>query len=139
MTVITLPWPHADLSPNARAHWRKVAPLKRRAKHDAWWLALEAGVKRMAADRLNVSVTFYPPDNRRRDTDNMLSSSKALLDGIAEACGVDDSRWVLSIARCPAVEGGKVVVKLGGDVPLTDAELRDQIIAQTPTIQGDDT
>ena len=38
-----------------------------------------------------VCIEFYPPDKRKRDIDNMLASSKAGIDGIAQAIGIDDS------------------------------------------------
>ena len=40
-----------------------------------------------------VRITFYPPDARRRDDDNMIGSFRAARDGIADALGVDDRRF----------------------------------------------
>jgi crossover junction endodeoxyribonuclease RusA len=37
-----------------------------------------------------VMFTFYPPDNRRRDIQNMPGMMKAYIDGIADAMGCDD-------------------------------------------------
>jgi crossover junction endodeoxyribonuclease RusA len=34
-----------------------------------------------------------PKDKRHRDYDNLLAASKSMLDGIAHALGVDDSRF----------------------------------------------
>ena len=48
---------------------------------------------------LDLDITFHPPDNRRRDLDNMLASIKSGLDGISDALGVDDSTWTLTIRR----------------------------------------
>ena len=48
---------------------------------------------------LHVSITFHPPSNRRQDLDNMLASIKSGLDGVADAIGVDDSNWTITIAR----------------------------------------
>ena len=39
-------------------------------------------------------IDFYPPDKRKRDDDGLLSSMKAARDGIADALGIDDSRFV---------------------------------------------
>jgi crossover junction endodeoxyribonuclease RusA len=55
---------------------------------------------------LAVHLHFVPPDRRRRDLDNLIASMKAGLDGLADALGVDDSRWKLS-AEAPAA-GGEV-------------------------------
>jgi crossover junction endodeoxyribonuclease RusA len=80
---------------------------------EAYTLACVAGVHRAAPEFPNVKVTFHPPDNRRRDTDNMLASCKASLDGLALAMGVDDADWNLTIARADPVKGGAVVVEIG--------------------------
>jgi crossover junction endodeoxyribonuclease RusA len=66
----------------------------------------------MVAKRLNVALEFVPPDRRARDTDNMLASIKAGLDGLADVLGVDDSKWTLTISRSDSV-GGFVRVTVG--------------------------
>ena len=58
---------------------------------------------------LAVDVEVYPPDNRRRDIDNV---QKALLDALQHG-GVyaDDSQIVrLTITKCEPIVGGKTVV-----------------------------
>jgi len=114
--TVSLPWPSPALSPNARGHWGVKARAVKRYRHDAAALARAAGCRKLACDRLAVAVTFYPPDRRQRDTDNMLASIKSGLDGIADALGVDDSRWELTISRGDPVQGGRVdvVVSAGG-------------------------
>lgn len=97
--VIILPWPHRDLSPNSRCHWSRKARAAKAARHEAGWAALESGARALQADRLDVTLTFTPPSRRRMDTDNMLSSMKPGLDGIAEVVGVDDSKWSISLRR----------------------------------------
>jgi crossover junction endodeoxyribonuclease RusA len=52
-----------------------------------------------------MSITFYPPDRRKRDLDGMLSAIKSGLDGLADAIGCDDSRWRLSLAVAPEIGG----------------------------------
>lgn len=102
MIVIDLPWPPKELHPNARVHWAKKAKVVRRARNDAGWAALSSGVRThdfVGLDSLNVSLLFLPPDNRRRDTDGMISSVKSYLDGIADVVGVDDSKWVFTGIR----------------------------------------
>lgn len=42
-----------------------------------------------AAGKISVSIVFYPPRNTG-DLDNMLSSCKALFDGISDAWGIND-------------------------------------------------
>lgn len=53
----------------------------------------------MAAKRLHLSLTFYPPTRRSYDLDNLLARCKAGLDGLADVVGVDDSRWTLEISK----------------------------------------
>lgn len=108
-----LPWPDKKLSPNARLHWSKVAKVKRKAKTDAFYLVREAGIGRIEADRITVRCSFYPPDARRRDTDNMVASSKACLDGVSMAIGIDDSKWELVLnPRGPIMKNGMIKIEL---------------------------
>lgn len=108
--LIRLPWPPAVLSPNARAHWASKASRAKKYRRDACIAAQAAGCRKIGCEALSVEITFYPPDRRHRDTDNMLASIKAGLDGIADAAGVDDSRWHWGMARGEPVKGGAVLV-----------------------------
>lgn len=98
---IVLPWPDRRLSPNARLHFRVVAAVKAKARKDAAYLtydAMPAGVREVrqcfAGDGpITYQVTFFPPDKRHRDDDNMIASLKAARDGIADALGVSDRRF----------------------------------------------
>lgn len=39
-------------------------------------------------------VDILPPDKRRRDDDNIIASFKSGRDGIADAIGIDDCRFI---------------------------------------------
>ena len=107
-----MPWPCSELSPNARVHWSKKATAAKHYRVLAHLLTRKAlGLVRLKSAR--VVIEFYPPDNRRRDLDNMLASMKPAIDGIAAAIGVDDSKWEISMKKGAAVEGGLVVVEVG--------------------------
>ena len=107
---IVLPWPDKRLSPNARIHRMQRAKLVKEARSAAYYLALEARAKRLSgSDRLALDLTFCPPDKRRRDWDNVIASLKGAFDGIADACGVDDSRWQVSFRWGDPCKGGAVV------------------------------
>jgi len=94
-TEVTLPWMPKELSPNARTHWRKKAPITKAYKKACWALCKEAGMVAPATDgRLHLWLDFYPPDRRARDDDNLIASFKAGRDGIALALGIDDKRFV---------------------------------------------
>jgi crossover junction endodeoxyribonuclease RusA len=120
--IVTLPWPDKRLSPNARVHWRTHAPLKKAARLDACLLTFAAMGSRFIAETrerfkgahpIPVKVTFYPPDKRRRDRDNMQASLKHALDGLADAIAVDDNRFRLSYDFGLPQEPGRVEVTVG--------------------------
>ena len=73
--IVSLPWPDKRLSPNARQHWAAVAKVKKLAREEARLLTRGAIAKHGVAtfegeDRIPVRITFYPPDRRRRDSDD---------------------------------------------------------------------
>lgn len=110
--TLTLPWPAGKgLSPNCRSHWRVKAKAKALLR-EAWsWQAKAQGAAKIDAKRLDVRLTFVPPDRRARDLDNMLASCKAGLDGLADVLGVDDRHWSLALSVAPEV-GGFVRVRV---------------------------
>ena len=110
--TIPLPWPPRSLHPNARVHWAIKARAAAKSRSEAYYLAQAAGARALACAGLDVRLTFCPPDRRVRDLDGVLSSCKAGCDGIADATGVDDSRWSLALAWGPVVRGGAVIVDL---------------------------
>ena len=92
---ITLPFPAAALNPNRRSgrSWQATAAEKVEAWQAGKIATLEAleGKRPIIATPVKFSITFYCPDHRRRDIDNLLASLKHGLDGIAHATGIDDS------------------------------------------------
>lgn len=107
---VFLPWPPADLKPNARANWAKKARAVRAHRGDCHMLCLAAGIRNLGWEAMLVSMTFCPPSRRGGDLDNMLAAMKAGLDGLACASGVDDAHWSITIARGEPVKGGAVHV-----------------------------
>lgn len=110
--TVDLPWPDRILHPNARPHHMAKARATKKARTNAGWLAIEAGLTVMQADALKASIIFSPPDNRQRDIDGMLSSIKAYLDGIRDVVGIDDSKWAIELCRGIPRKGGNVRVIL---------------------------
>ena len=116
-----LPWPDKRLSPNARTHWGTRSTVAKKARqwaNDAAMAACKAGLRdvRIAyhdKTGIRLSVVAYPPDNRRRDWDNIIASLKASFDGIADALAVDDSKFELTFRMEPS-EGkpGRIEVEL---------------------------
>jgi crossover junction endodeoxyribonuclease RusA len=92
---VTLPWPAKELSPNARMHWAQKAKFAKAYRMACFTLCLQAKLAKPETEgRLHLWLDFYPPDRRHRDDDNMIASFKAGRDGIADALGVDDKRFV---------------------------------------------
>ena len=115
--IVSLPWPPKATSPNARAHWAAVHRARSRYRADARILAIAAGARDAGKAppphaALHVTLRVYPPDRRRRDLDNIVASLKSALDGIADALGVDDSRFRLSIEMSDPVAGGRIDVEV---------------------------
>jgi crossover junction endodeoxyribonuclease RusA len=96
MNEITLPWPPSALSPNARVHWSKkskAAKLYREACFNLTKQAIASGFTIPKSEKLSLWIDFYPPDRRKRDDDNCISSFKSGRDGLAQALGIDDSKF----------------------------------------------
>lgn len=113
MIQITLPWPDKRLNPNnARGHWAKRSGPIKQARSDAAWLAKAAIGPKPDWPGAKVSMTFCPPDKRRRDRDNLIASMKAATDGIADALGIDDSKFETTYAISTPIKGGAVTVTI---------------------------
>ncbi len=113
---ITLNWPPPELSPNARVHWAKRASKVKSYRSQCGWKARSQGLFPSDADEVAMTITFRPPDLRRRDRDNMIAAFKAGMDGISDAIGVDDSRFIPTYRVGDTYLGGAVIVEIGGDV-----------------------
>lgn len=112
---ITLPWFDKGLSPNARIHWAQKAKLTKQARYEGWLAVIEAGYSAVSLDgytgKLHLWISYYAKTRNYPDVDNCLSGSKAYLDGIAQALGVNDRRFIPH----PTVmdeTGGKIVIKI---------------------------
>lgn len=117
MISIELPWPLRELSPNARCHWAVKASAVKRARIQAAWATREQTKPQPSWQGASVSYTFNPPDSRRRDRDNLIASMKAATDGIADALGVDDSKFETSYRIGSPIKGGAVLVTISEAKP----------------------
>lgn len=92
---IVLPWPPKVLSPNARVHWSAKSKGAKVYRAACFALCKAAKITAPAHEgRLHLWLEFFPPDRRHRDDDNMIASFKSGRDGIADALGIDDKRFV---------------------------------------------
>lgn len=118
MAEIVLPWPPAALSGHTGGkglgRWAKAGitkSLRERAKnivHDALPIDVPA------TGDIAISFTFVPPD-RRGDRTNMPARLKPLIDGIADALEVNDSRFLPSYHYQAPQKPGCVLVTIGGE------------------------
>lgn len=118
----TLPWPPSDLSPNRRVHWAKRAKAAKAYRAECGWQVRSSITIGKLAEltipdgKLQLWIEFYPPDRRARDDDNLIAAFKAGRDGIADALGVNDSRFVCHPKLMDQIGGMvKVTIKSGGD------------------------
>lgn len=105
-----LPWPPSELSPNERVYWRKKNPIKAAYREQCYHIALPKRGQ-IHQGLVRATILFHQPDNRGRDLDNCLSSSKAALDGVCRALGINDRHL-----RPVIIDWG--MVKRGGEIEL---------------------
>lgn len=108
--MIVLDYPPRTLSPNGRAHWRARAAAAKKHREWARLATLAARPAVPAEGPIGLLLTFYPGSNRNRDRDNALASAKPALDGIADALGVNDSRFEPRVQWGEPVKSPRVVV-----------------------------
>jgi len=111
MKTVVFPWPPKELSPNASIHWAKKAKYKKSYRQMCWALALEAKLECDKLGKVPMTITFYPPDKRHRDADNMVAAIKSGLDGLADALGINDRQFLPTFVFSDEVKG-MVVVEL---------------------------
>ena len=112
--MIVLPWPDKILFPNKQKHWAAHSKAKQAYKEICAQLAHDLWQVKRDAVNTPVWIDFYPPDNRKRDLDNMLAAMKSGLDGIAMAYGLDDYHFrPITIDVVNSVDGGMVIVFIG--------------------------
>jgi crossover junction endodeoxyribonuclease RusA len=116
--AIELPFPSAKLSGHAKGKWWNTSGIV--AKHREWAAkaTLEALIPVPDTGDIRVAVTFYPPD-RRGDRVNFPNRMKPYWDGIADALGVNDSRFLPAFYYAEPTKDARVVVEIGGQAART--------------------
>ena len=115
---ITLPFPDPKLNPNRSKglHWGATSALRKKARQDGFYAARDAmgrAVKKSLAENIPMTITFVQPDKRIRDRDNLLSSSKSAIDGIAQALEINDNQFnPVTIKREYGKKPGCVIVEI---------------------------
>jgi Holliday junction resolvase RusA-like endonuclease len=115
-TLIRLPFPPSELMPNNKngKHWAATHSVKKKYKEDCFYLTKHSGSEFIVDDEpIRVTLMYMMPDKRHRDVDNLLAASKAGLDGVAEALGVNDNQFQpICVYRFPGEKPGLLIVQL---------------------------
>lgn len=107
--TIVLPFPPASLSGHAKGNWYGKSAFTKHQREYARYLTEEAKITVPARGDIPIHFHFVPA-NRRGDRINFPIRIKAAVDGIADALGVNDSRFLPSYSfgepspRKPRVE-----------------------------------
>lgn len=115
---VQLPWPDKILNPNSRAHWaaKSKAVKKYRDNVAKCCLAAQLHIHKHSLIKggfpLPIEITFFPPDKRKRDLDNMIASFKSGQDGIADITAINDCHFEVtySVSNRPDFAGVKVQI-----------------------------
>lgn len=117
--LIDLPFPHDALWPNKRAHWG--AKSREAKKHRKWAaIATREAIQGDTAFRVGdgpypVKIIVYSkPYGPHADADNVVAASKSLLDGIADALGVNDRHFKAPTVEFAETREGRFVVEVLG-------------------------
>lgn len=112
MSEMVFPWPDSRLSPNKRIDRRALIGVKQVARNEAFYIAKQGAAIVLDTD-LQLTLTFCPPDKRKRDLDNLYASFKAYQDGMMDLLGVDDCKIErVILQRGNIVEDGIVIVDI---------------------------
>jgi len=115
--MIVLPFPPSILAGHAKGngHWGKIKATKlwREKAHDAAW---DAGIAVPENGDIPLHIHFVPPD-RRGDRVNFWNRCKPVIDGIADALQINDSRFLPSMSFAEPEKPGRVEVTLNPNNP----------------------
>lgn len=99
MTVLTFDWPRPPLNANQRLHWAAKSKLTAQVRGATQVKAHRIG----ADDHIIVQLTWVVTDKRRRDSDNIYPTFKAMCDGLVDAGIVPDDTPQYMDKRAPLI------------------------------------
>lgn len=116
--AVTLPWPSKALNPNVRGHWSAKSKAAKTYREACYFLTKQALNTSIAhnlpvGEKLHLWLSFYPPDRRHRDDDNVIAAFKSGRDGMAEALGINDKLFITHPIVLDEI-GGFVKVRITG-------------------------
>lgn len=111
--MLHLPFPPSTLSGHNTGHWRTKSLVVKKHRDWAYSATQSQSINVPEQGDILITVSFIPPDNRG-DRVNFANRMKPYFDGIADALGVNDKRFVPRYFYAPADKGGQVHVQIGG-------------------------
>ena len=94
--IIELNYTDKNLMPNKKngRHWAETLNAKKASSYEAFIctkLKIQSTKPVIEKNKsIALTINYVQKDNRHRDLDNLLAASKASIDGIAQALGIDD-------------------------------------------------
>lgn len=101
MTVLTFDWPRPPLNANQRLHWAAKAKLTRTVREITKMTARRDNLH--PKTHITVQLTWIVSDKRRRDSDNIYPTFKAMCDGLVDAGIVPDDTPQYMDKRAPLI------------------------------------
>lgn len=95
---------------NDRPHWTRRRTMTDQIHHTVGWLAKQAHIR--VQDHIRIQLHYAPGDNRRRDEDNLVATSKIAVDAIVRAGVVNDDSPRFVTHLMPAIHGGPCARRL---------------------------
>jgi crossover junction endodeoxyribonuclease RusA len=86
------------------------------AHNFTWHLAKQVPKPAIENGKVYLTITYCPPDRRRRDRDNAEAAGKAARDGLADAWGIDDQHFVITSEWGESCDGGAMIVTFEPEV-----------------------
>lgn len=119
--MIVLPFPPASLSGHDKRTDFARAKLVKEWRQLAWAITLQSNPPKFGKGSpytkegdIPIKIVFTPP-SKRGDRMNFLNRLKPAIDGIADALGVNDARFVPSIEFREPETPGRVEISIGGN------------------------
>lgn len=101
---LVLPYDKPPLNLNQRGHWAKTNPERRDLRALGRLLARQQRIPHLP--HIHTRLVWRPPDNRRRDEDNIVLTAKPLWDGIVDAGVVNDDTSTYMTKYMPRILQG---------------------------------
>lgn len=109
--MIELPFPSSKLSGHTNSHHWVTRPIINAHRKQAKEVTETVAPTIPAEGDVRIHILFVPPD-RRGDRVNFPNRMKPYIDGIADALGIDDKRFLPSYEFAAPEKPGRVLVSV---------------------------